>query len=183
MALLESTRKSYGVRYRGTPSGLLSDERKIFLNYDDIFEKIDILGLLDLKSGETFYELGSGDGRVLIRAVQKYGVSGIGIENDSELVVGSKRNIGNFSLDDRITIIQGSYYDMPLHDADAIYMFLNNTEARLLKEKFERELKPGARVLSLAFPIPEWKTADHLRVLIEIPEFDHPVRSTYLYVR
>ena len=187
MTIHTPTKESYGCCYMSTPSMLLSDRQINNVNHYNLPEELDILKLLDLKPDEKFYDLGSGNGIVLRRAVEKYDVQGIGIEGDPKLVEESRRNIRDCGLEDRIRIIHGNYYKVPLVDADAVYMFLNNIEVNNLREKLRRELKPGTRVLSLLNPIPGWLPTEDVMLYFEMDVFNsdnvRPYRSVYLYAR
>src|SRR5690348_17131608 len=66
-----------------------------------------VLALADLKPGDVVYDLGSGDGRVLITAAQRYNVKGVGVEISDALVKASNDRIKKLSLDDRVKVIQG----------------------------------------------------------------------------
>jgi precorrin-6B methylase 2 len=105
------------------------------------------LRLLDLKEGENFYDLGSGDGRVLIEAVKKYKVNGKGIEINPFLVFLSKMKIKILGLEDLIKIERGDFFKKNLKDADAIFIYLNQRITNKLEEKLLKELKKGTRIV------------------------------------
>lgn len=115
----------------------------------------DMLKAAGLKRGETVYDLGCGDGRLVYLAVKDYGVTGIGLEL-SPVVYLIARIRG---------VLWGSgaaikFGDMRLRDlsgADAVFCYLNTDMMRSLEPKLLRELKPGARVVSCVFKFPNWK--------------------------
>lgn len=104
----------------------------------------------EVQPQEIFYDLGSGDGRV-VRAAARLGARATGLEQSSALVWWSRllaRGCGIF--------VMGNYLKEDLRGADVIFCYLMPGAMEKLKEKFERELKPGARVISRAFKIPGW---------------------------
>jgi predicted RNA methylase len=117
-----------------------------------------------LKAGETLYDLGSGDGRILITAVQQYGAKAVGIEIRPDLCEQAKARIHSLGLDDRISIIQGSVLRVDLSPADVVTMFFLTTSNERLRPALEKWLKPNARVVSNQFPIKGWKPDDVVRV-------------------
>jgi len=110
-----------------------------------------ILKLLDLKPGELFYDLGSGDGRILIEAARTFKVKAIGIEINPLLVFLSKRKVKKLELQERIKIIRGNFFKLNFSDADAISVYLIQTTLNRLEKKFLSELKPGTRIVSKSF--------------------------------
>lgn len=119
-------------------------------------QKIEIMvELAGIKPGEIVVDLGSGDGSILLEAA-KQGARGIGIEINPFLVWYSKWRVKRARLTERIKIIRGSFWNYPLHEADAVFLYLWPNTIEKLKEKFYRELKPGARLISHGFPISEW---------------------------
>jgi ubiquinone/menaquinone biosynthesis C-methylase UbiE len=116
-----------------------------------------MLEAAQLKAGETVYDLGSGDGRILIAAAQKYGARGVGVEISPDLCEKAKSRILQLGLTDRITMIHGSALRVDLRPADVVTMYLLTTSNERLKPNLEKYLKPGARVISNEFPVKGWK--------------------------
>ena len=110
-----------------------------------------------VKAGETVYDLGSGDGRILIAAVQQFGARGVGIEILPEMCEKSRRRIKELGLDDRITIVQGSALRADLRPADVVTMCLLTASNERLRPLLEKSLKPGSRVVSNQFPVKGWR--------------------------
>ncbi|MEM2755314.1 MAG: methyltransferase domain-containing protein [Candidatus Methanomethylicia archaeon] len=115
-----------------------------------------ILDLAELKSGEVFCDLGSGDGRVLIAAARR-GAIAIGVEIKRELVEKSRRRIIEEGLKDRVYVTHGDLFKYNyISQADVIYIFLNSKANSILKPILEESLKDGARVVTLTYEIPGW---------------------------
>jgi predicted RNA methylase len=129
-----------------------------------------------LKAGETVYDLGSGDGRIVITAAQKYGARGVGVEISPDLCEKAKGRIRSLGLEDRVSMIHGSALRVDLRPADVVTMYLLTTSNERLKPNLEKYLKPGARVVSNEFPVKGWKPVEVITV--STPGMKHTI---YLY--
>jgi cyclopropane fatty-acyl-phospholipid synthase-like methyltransferase len=115
-----------------------------------------MLDMARVKSGDVIYDLGSGDGRIIIQAAKRYGVKGVGIEIDADLVQRAKDNafreevehLVEFRLQDALTV------DVSPATVVTLYM-LPEFNAKL-RPILEKQLKPGSRVVSHDFEIPGW---------------------------
>ncbi len=140
------------------------------------FRTVDrILELAALKPGETLYDLGAGDGRIVIGAARRYGVKAVGIEIDGKLVKSANDRISKFGLEDRAKVIQGDLLQADLALADVVVIFLQTQLNEELRPRLEMYLKPGSRVLSYSFAVPGWKP-----VRVDRTD-DHPGHVIYLY--
>lgn len=115
-----------------------------------------IFRLADLKPGETFYDLGCGNGRLTIYAAKNFQARAIGLELALPLYfVCMIRKL--FNRDKNLHFKLKNLFKEKLFDADVIYIFgMPNKLKTKLKEKLEAELKPGAKVITYAFPFKEW---------------------------
>jgi predicted RNA methylase len=116
-----------------------------------------IVDMANLKPGETLYDLGCGDGRILIAAAQKYSIKAVGVEISDRLAKTAEANVKSQGLDDRIKIIHGDFMQVDLSDADVVTLYLVTTANANLRPNLEKYLKKDARVLSYDYPIPGWK--------------------------
>ena len=124
-----------------------------------------------IKAGDTVYDLGSGDGRVVITAVQKYGARAVGVELMPDLCRKARERIQTLGLADRASIVEGSALHVDLSPADLVTMwFLTGSNDRL-RPNLEKNLKPGTRVVSNEFPVRGWKPAEVVHV--KIGRMDH----------
>jgi tRNA A58 N-methylase Trm61 len=115
-----------------------------------------IMNLADLKKGEIFYDLGSGDGRLVIAAALR-GAKAYGIEIDRFRAWYSRLRISLLGLKDKATIIQKNFFEVDLSEADVITSYLlQKTNDRLIP-KLNKEVKKGARVLGIAFSFSGWQ--------------------------
>ncbi len=113
-----------------------------------------------VKPGDMVYDLGSGDGRVVITAAQKFGARAVGVELRADLCRIASDRIRAAGLEDRVHMVQGSALRVDLSPADVVTMFLLTTSNERLKPNLEKYLKPGARVVSNQFPIKGWKPVE-----------------------
>jgi SAM-dependent methyltransferase len=113
---------------------------------------------------DLVYDLGSGDGRILILAAQKYGARGVGIEIDPALVAKARAVARDGAVADRVTFVEGDFFTADISAATVVTLYLSTTTNRRLVEKLRRELRPGARVVSQQFDLGPWK-ADEVRTV------------------
>lgn len=115
------------------------------------------LKLAGVKRGDVVYDLGSGDGRIIIAAARECGATSVGYEIAFLPYIVSYAKILSGGLRKRVRVKLRDFYHCDLSGADVIITFLLPKAMRRLKEKFERELKPGTRVVTCAWSIPGWK--------------------------
>jgi len=115
-----------------------------------------MLTLAQVRPTDLVVDLGSGDGRIVIVAAQKYGARGLGVEIDGSLVERSNANAAEAMVADRVTFRQGDLYQVDLSQADVVTLYLSPSINADLEPKLRRELKLGARIVSHQFPIGRW---------------------------
>jgi protein-L-isoaspartate O-methyltransferase len=116
-----------------------------------------MLQMANIKPGEIVYDLGCGDGRVLITAAQVYHAKAVGVEIDERLVKMATENVQRLGLENRIKVVHGDLMKTDFSDADVVVIYLLTMSNAELRPRLEKLLKPGARVLSYSFPVPGWK--------------------------
>jgi len=141
-----------------------------------------MLTLAELKPGETFYDLGAGDGRTLIMAVQEFGAQAIGIELREDLAKRASSTAAELGLDSKIKIVQDDFFKVDLSPADVVFLYLTTSANDKVKPKLEQELKLGTRVVSHDYEIIGWSP---LKVdnFCENPKLGYPSHTIYLYRR
>ncbi len=117
----------------------------------DIVEKM--LELAEVNPADVVYDLGSGDGRIVITAAQKHGCRAVGYEIDRELVETSRERARQAGVERLITFEQQDLFTADLRDADVIVVYLLPQQLEKLLPQFEK-LKPGSRIVSHQFEIP-----------------------------
>ena len=116
-----------------------------------------MLELAEVKRGDVVYDLGSGDGRIVITAAQKFGARGVGIEIDSALVKKARQNAAAAGVSDRVRFLNQNLFTADIRNATVVTLYLLQSINERLRPKLVRELKPGARVVSHVFNMgPEW---------------------------
>lgn len=135
-------------------------ERQANVPYVPTPEKVvdRMLKLANVSSNDVLYDLGSGDGRIPITAVQKYGASrATGIEINPELVQRSRENSQKAGVSDRVTFLQQDLFQTDLSQATVVTLYLLPSVNLQLRPKLLQELKPGTRIISHDFDMGEWK--------------------------
>lgn len=114
-----------------------------------------MLELADIRAGETVIDAGSGSGSLLI-ASARLDARAIGIESNPLLVLYSRIRALADATRKNITVIRENLFSYSFREADVLFLYLFPKTIEKLKEKLEKELKPGARIISNTFPIPGW---------------------------
>ncbi len=115
-----------------------------------------MLSLAAIQSYDVVYDLGSGDGRIVITAAKKYGVHAVGFEIDPRLIRESRNNVLKAGVQDLVEIRQENILQADLSAATVVTLYLFPKANRLLRPRLLSQLKPGARVVSNYFDMDEW---------------------------
>jgi 23S rRNA G2445 N2-methylase RlmL len=115
-----------------------------------------MLRMAKLTPADVVYDLGSGDGRIVIIAAQKYGARGVGVEIDPALVKLARQNAIDAGVADRVSIIEGDLFTADISKATVVTLYLSSSINRQLEPKLRQELPAGARVVSHQFRIGTW---------------------------
>lgn len=118
-----------------------------------------VMEIADVKNGDIFYDLGSGDGRLVVAAALR-GAQAYGVEIDTLRVWYSRFWISILRLGKNAKIIQKNIFDVDYSAANVVSLYLLQQTNEKIEEKLKRELKPGTRVVSTAFTFPDWEPAD-----------------------
>jgi predicted RNA methylase len=139
-----------------------------------------MLSLAELRAGEVFFDLGSGDGRTVIMAAKDFGARAVGVELREDLVKKALSTVYEQSLQDRITIVNGDIFGVDLTSADVVFLYLTTSANEKIKPKLESELKRGVRIVSHDYEVVGWKP---LRVenYCENQTLGYPSHTLYLY--
>ena len=140
-----------------------------------------MLELAKVTSDDVVYDLGSGDGRFVITAAQKYGAHAVGVEVNPDLYRQSSARIKELKLDDRAHIICEDMFsvDVTVHRATVVVLYLLTSFNAKLRPKLERELRSGTRIVSHDFQVPGWDPDQTVEVTSQYG-ISHKI---YLYVR
>lgn len=111
-----------------------------------------MLELGEVGPGDVVYDLGCGDGRIVIAAARKYGVRGVGIEIDPKVAEEARRNVEANGVGDLVTIKTGDVFEEDFSEATVVTVYLLPDLNELLKPKLAR-LREGTRIVSHSFPM------------------------------
>jgi SAM-dependent methyltransferase len=124
-----------------------------------------MLELAEVKEGDVLYDLGCGDGRIVVTAARRYGVKAVGFDIDPERVAEARENVRKNGVEHLVTIKQQDIFTAEFHDATVVTLYLLPNLNLRLRPKLAA-LKPGARVVSHSFPMrgARPKTVEKVRV-------------------
>jgi len=156
----------------------VKEEKKLAPYYptpETIVEKMLQLGAL--KAGEKMFDLGSGDGRLVIMAAEKFKATSTGVELDDDLYKQSSERIRRLGLDGKAKIIHGDVLTQDYSSADLLTVYLLPSATEKLTPILEKQLKKGTRIVSHDFPFKNWQPEK----IEDIPD-DGEGRSHTLYL-
>jgi protein-L-isoaspartate O-methyltransferase len=133
-----------------------------------------MMQLASVKPGDVVYDLGSGDGRIVITAIQKYGAQkGIGIEIDPKLIKEAQANAATAGVSDRVTFQQQDLFKTDFSEATVVTLYLLPELNVKLRPQLFKQLKPGTRIVSHDFDMGDWKPEKTVKV--KGPSREHTV--------
>lgn len=121
---------------------------------DDV--AIQMLRLADVRAEDTVWDLGSGDGRIVLLAARQFGARGVGVEIEPRLVTESRDSARKLKVDDRVEFVQKSFFDVDVSPATVVTLYLGQDLNLRLRPKLQRELRKGSRIVSNEFDMGEW---------------------------
>lgn len=134
----------------------------------------EMLKLAEVKPGDVVYDLGSGDGRIVISSVRTHGAErAVGVDINPERISEANENARRAGVQDKVEFRQGDLFDADIGEATVVTLYLLPSVNERLKPKLLSELKPGTRVVSHAFDMGDWKP---------VKEVDDDGRTLYLWV-
>jgi ribosomal protein L11 methylase PrmA len=123
-----------------------------------------MLELAKVGPQDVVYDLGSGDGRIVIAAAKRYGARGVGIDIDPDRIKEARANARKAGVEQRVRFRQGDLFQAKIGDATVVTIYLLSGINRRLRPKLLSELKPGTRIVSHAFDMGDWKPEKELDV-------------------
>ena len=125
----------------------------------------EMLKVANVTKDDVVYDLGSGDGRIVITAVKKYGAKrGVGVDINPERIREANANAQAAGVTDRVKFVEQDLFEMDLKDATVVTLYLLPDVNLKLRPKLLRELKPGTRIVSHAFDMGDWTPEKTLTV-------------------
>jgi ubiquinone/menaquinone biosynthesis C-methylase UbiE len=114
---------------------------------------------------DVVYDLGCGDGRIVVSAVRDFGAKrGIGVDIDPERIREARENVKQAKVGDRVKIVEGDLFTMDFKDATVVTLYLLPSLNLKLRPKLLSELRPGTRIVSHAFDMGDWAPEQTLQV-------------------
>lgn len=124
-----------------------------------------MLRLAGVKSGEKLYDLGCGDGRIVITAAKSYGARGVGIDLNPERIAEAKANAKEAGVEDKVSFIRQDLLQSDFSDADVVSLYLLPSVNLRLRPQLWRQLKTGTRIVSHDFDMgPDWPPEQTIEV-------------------
>jgi predicted RNA methylase len=138
-----------------------------------------MLELAKVTPNDLVYDLGSGDGRIVILAAQKYGAHAVGVELDTKRYEESSARIKELGLASKAKILHGDMFKADVHKATVVTLYLLPNVNDDIRPMLEKQLRPGTRVVSHDFHMAGWKAEK----TEEITAQNGAVHTIYLYIR
>jgi SAM-dependent methyltransferase len=117
-----------------------------------------MLKLGEVQKGDILYDLGCGDGRIVVMAAQKFGIArGTGIDIDPDRIKEAQENARQAGVTDRVRFLEKNLFDADFHDATVVTLYLLPDVNLKLRPKLLKDLKVGSRIVSHQFDMGEWQ--------------------------
>lgn len=126
-----------------------------------------VTGMLELAGvgpSDVVYDLGSGDGRIVITAARDYGARGVGIDIDPERIKEANNNAKMADVTEKVEFIQGDLFKSDFSEASVVTLYLLNRLNLKLQPMLLEQLKPGTRIVSHSFDMGDWKPEETRKV-------------------
>ena len=115
-----------------------------------------MLKMAKVKKGDIVYDLGCGDGRIVIQAAKQFGVRGVGIDIDPKRIDESNANAQKAGVTNLVKFVEADLFESDIREATVVMLFLWPSVNLKLRPKLLKELKPGTRVVSHSHDMGEW---------------------------
>jgi len=141
-----------------------------------------MLKLADVKSTDVVYDLGCGDGRIVVAAAKNFGARGVGIDIDPVRIAEAKANAKKAAVENLVQFEENDLFQADIHEASVVTLFLLSSVNLKLRPKLLGELKPGTRIVSNTFEMGDWQPDKEL-TLEQRSDDDGPFsRKLYLWI-
>jgi predicted RNA methylase len=123
-----------------------------------------MLKLADVKKTDVVYDLGCGDGRIVIAAAKSYGAHAVGIDIDPVRIAEAKENAKTAGVENLVRFEENDLFQADIHEASVVTLFLLSSVNLKLRPKLLQDLKPGTRIVSNTFDMGDWKADKEVTV-------------------
>ncbi len=128
----------------------------------------EMMKLADIRGEDVVYDLGSGDGRLVITAAKRFGARGVGVELQTELVEMARIGAKHEGVADRVKFVQGDLFQADIRSASVVMLYLLPRYVTRLVPRLRAELRPGTRIVSHDYPLAPWPPDKELSM--DVPE-------------
>ena len=140
-----------------------------------------MLGLAEIRAGDVVYDLGSGDGRLVITAAKRFGSRGVGIELQPELIELANAGAKKEGVAGRVKFIRGDLFETDIREASVVTLYLLPQYVTRLVPRFRAELRPGTRIVSHDYPLLPWPPERDFTMDVPEKENISGMSLTHLY--
>ncbi len=116
-----------------------------------------MLKLANVTKADTVYDLGCGDGRIVITAAKQFGAHGVGVDINPERIQEANENARRAGVADKVKFIEGDLFTADIRPATVVMLYLLPSVNLKLRPRLLSDLKPGTRVVSHSFDMDDWK--------------------------
>ena len=157
------------------PAQSTTETKPLDVPYVPTHEKVvaEMLRVANVRKDDVLYDLGSGDGRIVITAARQFGTRGTGIDIDPARVRDAHENARRAGVADKVKFVQGDIFDARISDATVVTLYLLPAVNMRLRPKLLSELRPGTRIVSHNYDMGDWAPEKTIRV--KTPAGDHTV--------
>ena len=130
-----------------------------------------MLKLAGVTAADTVYDLGCGDGRIVIAAAKTYGAKGVGVDINPERIQEARENAKKANVEDKVTFQENDLFKADIANASVVTLYLLPDVNQRLRPKLLKELKPGTRIVSHSFDMGDWK-----------PQSEETIEGRHIYL-
>jgi SAM-dependent methyltransferase len=145
---------------------------------------VEMLKMAGVTQNDIVYDLGCGDGRIVITAAKLFGARGVGVDNDPNLIRQSNENALKAGVTDRVKFVEQDLFETDVREATVVALYLLPELNLQLRPKLLRDLRPGSRIVAHEFDMGDWKP-DNMAKVPKVKLYYHPrvpyEKDTYFY--
>ena len=134
---------------------------------------VEMLNMAGVTQNDIVYDLGCGDGRIVITAAKVFGARGVGVDNAPNLIQQSNENARKAGVTDRVTFIEQDLFETDIREATVVALYLLPELNLQLRPKLLRDLRPGSRIVTHEFDMGDWKP-DNMAKVPKVKLYYHP---------
>ncbi|HUJ19978.1 MAG TPA: class I SAM-dependent methyltransferase [Bryobacteraceae bacterium] len=123
-----------------------------------------MLKLAGVGKDDVVYDLGCGDGRIVVAAAQDFGAKAVGVDINPERIQEAQENAKQAGVQNRVEFIEGDFFEVPVGEATVVTLYLLPSINLKLRPKLLKDLKPGTRIVSQSFDMGDWKPDKEIQV-------------------